>query len=106
MREPAREAGSDRAAFALGVQAGPLLVVVGYVVVMATDVIIGDALLLAIAAWPSLAALVLALLWPGRRRWWLAVALGCVVGTVVVVAVVVGLISGLAYLLSDPAGKP
>lgn len=94
----------DGAALRGGAVAGPVLVFVGYLVVLTgTDLIIDDRGLLAIAVWPAAAALVAALVVPGQRRRWVSAALGCLLGTFVVVAVVAGAIAGLAGLLSDPA---
>lgn len=95
----------DASGFATGLPVGPLLVIVGYAVLRGTDVTLTDPVLVGLVAWPVVPALVAALVLPAHRRWWLWLAAGCVAGTVLAVALVVGLISGLAYLLSDPAGK-
>lgn len=96
----------DRAALGLALPLGPLLVLVGFMALMASDVTIGNAHLVGVVAWPTAAALLVTAVAHGHRRWWLSAPLGCAVGTVVAVGAVVGLISGLAYLLSDPAGQP
>ncbi|MFB9313840.1 hypothetical protein [Nocardioides plantarum] len=95
----------DRSGFATGLPIGPLLVVVAYAALRGAGVVLDDWMLVALVAWPVLPALLAALVLVAHRRWWLSLAIGCLVGTAVTVAAVVGLVAGLAYLLSEPAGR-
>lgn len=99
----------DRPAFRVGVPAGPALVLLGFLVLDGAGVTRTDPVLLALAAWPTAAALLVAGLLvalPAHRRRWLSAALGSAVGTAAAVVVVAGAISALSAVLSDPAGRP
>jgi bacteriorhodopsin len=95
----------DRELVFVGLPLGPLLTLVGYLVLMQSGATITDTMLVGLVIFPT--ALVLsgaalaALLHLGARRWvWIAV--GTAAGTAVAVVIVGGAISLIAWMLSDP----
>ena len=93
-----------------GMLVGPLLALITLLLLFLLGPSITDAVLLVAVAWPTVGALLLALVAgradPARRSAWLWAALGCAVGTVVAIALIVAVIAGFGYLLSDPGGSP
>ena len=88
---------------------GPLLTLVGYLVLMLSSMQISGAMLLALVCFPTalllLAAALAALLRRDATRW-VSLAIGTALGTAVTAVVVGGGISLIAWLLSDPAPSP
>jgi hypothetical protein len=91
-----------------GLPLGPLLTVVGYLVLMLSQARISDAMLLALVCVPTglllLAAVLAALLRRDATRW-VSLAIGTALGTAVTAVVVGGGIWLIAWMLSDP-GHP
>jgi hypothetical protein len=96
----------DRRLVIAALPLGPLLTLVGYLVLMQSSARISDATLLGLVGSPTALLLVAAALAALLRRnagRWISLAIGTALGTAATVALVGGGISLIAWMLSDPA---
>jgi hypothetical protein len=98
----------DRRLIVAGLPLGPLLTLVGYLVLMQSSARISDATLLGLVCLPAalllIAAALAALLRRNTSRW-ISLAIGTTLGTAVTVAIAGGGISLIARMLSDPVPR-
>jgi heme/copper-type cytochrome/quinol oxidase subunit 4 len=96
----------DRELVFVGLPLGPLLTLIGYLVLMQSGATITDTMLVGLVIFPTalvlLGAALATVLHLGARRW-VSIAVGTAVGTAVAVVIVGGGISLIAWMLSDPA---
>ena len=95
----------DRRLVIAALPLGPLLTVVGYLVLMQSGSRISDTMLLGLVCFPTallLCAAALAVLLRRHSTRWVSLAIGTAAGTAVTALVVGGGISLIAWMLSDP----
>jgi hypothetical protein len=95
----------DRRFVVAGLPFGPLLVLVGYDVLLESGAVISDLMLYLLVAFPTavlLVAAAVAAVWGRGASRWFSMAIGVAVGAVYVAAVVVGGISAITWMISDP----
>jgi hypothetical protein len=95
----------DRQFVVAGLPLGPLLVLVGYALLLKSGAVINDLMLCLLLVWPTAVLLVAAAVagvMRGEVSRWFSMAIGVTAGTggVAVVVVVVG-ISAIAWMISD-----
>jgi hypothetical protein len=84
---------------------GPLLVVLGYAVMLQANTTIADAMLWVLLIWPTTVLLLFATaasVFQLDAARWFSLAAGAILGTVSVAVVVIGGISAIAWMISDP----